>query len=212
MKNCRHTYDPRTENALGVWHNDPDFEYVIRDLIGTVRPARFIETGTHMGWTSRWIARNFPWLPVYTVEVDPNYYAVSWENLADCAQVACHIGASPDFLRQLVPVVQADARPSLFWLDAHWWPPVPLREECSILAGLNRYICIIDDFECKDPDFGGDMFENGRCNLQYVAEALQNGRCYRPSYTPQPGFKGYGIFMKNVDYVPPAEITKADKL
>lgn len=196
-----HLYDPRIQTHRIVWHNDPNLEFFIRHIINNTKPDRFVETGTHMGWTSMWVGSNYPSLPISTVEVDDQYFHLSSENLSEYPQVSVTHGSSPDFLRSLLPLLR-DGLP-MFWLDAHWWPPVPLREECKIVASLDRYICILDDFYCSNPDFEGDTFDGSRQNrLDYVSDVL-GPRCFRPAYPSQPGYKGYGLFAKGVDYTVP---------
>lgn len=203
-----HLYDPRIQHPYTIWHDDPNLEAFVRDLIEKLRPARWVETGTHMGWTSMWLAKNFPWLPIYTVEVDEDYYTKSKDNLDPYPQVSLWHGSSPRFLRKLLPLLQEGL--SVFWLDAHWWPPVPLKEECEIVASLSKYICLIDDFECKNPDFDGDVFDGVPNNLAYVGREIDQRSCFRPNYQAKSGYKGYGLFMKAVAYTPPA-FMKEDK-
>jgi len=195
----RHFHDPWIQHDAIVWHNDPNFEQVMVDLIERVRPSCFVETGSHMGWTSVWIAEHFPWLPIYTVEIHERYQTMARENLAPYPWACAKEGQSIPFLEALKPVLERGT--PLFWLDAHWWPPVPLRDECKIVASLPRYVAVIDDFEVKNPDFGGDGGEESfgykMCNHEYVAEFLGK-RCWRPSYenTRPNEWKGYGIFTK----------------
>lgn len=215
-----HMFDPRTQLNYIVWHNDQRMEEFIRHLIETIKPDRWVETGTHMGWTSMWIAANYPDLPLYTVEVDDEFYRKASENLARWPQVSVTHSSSPEFLTRLYPLLQKGL--SIFWLDAHWWPPVPLRQECKIISTLDRYVCLLDDFSCWDPDWSGDTFygrapNHGSCHLNdlyYVGPEL-GYRCWRPSYDPQPGNKGYGLFLKGVEYTrytPPAHLMKMDSI
>ena len=214
---AKHSFDPRTQAQQYVWHKDSHLESIVRHVIETAKPDRWVETGTHMGWTSLWVAQNYPWLPIYTVEVDADYYAKAKENLAPYPQAHVVLGSSPDFLWRLLPSLKRGL--TLFWLDAHWWPPVPLREECQIIAQLDRYVCLIDDFASWGPDFGGDIFYSTAPNhgdaylndISYVASALGQ-RYHRPIYTPRPGYKGVGLFQNGVDYTPPADLMKEETL
>ncbi len=207
----KHPFDPRIQISSIVWHRDPNLENLVRHLIETVKPDRWIETGTHMGWTSLWLADNYPDLPIYTTEIDANYYEMSKGNLDPYPQVSLTPGKSIDFLTKLMPLLQKGT--SVFWLDAHWWPPIPLRDECKkIVNSLDRYICLLDDFSCWDPDFSGDTYEGRLNDLSYVSDILGE-KCYRPDYKAQEeGYKGYGLFMKNVEYTPPSEIMKLETL
>jgi glycosyltransferase involved in cell wall biosynthesis len=217
VQNAPHLFDHVTQLDYIVWHKDPNLEKFIRHLIETVKPDRWVETGTHMGWTSMWIADNYPELPVYTVELDAGFYVKARENLAAWPQVSVTHSPSVGYLKGLVPMLSRGL--TIFWLDAHWWPPVPLRQECKIVAGLEKYICLIDDFSCWDPDFSGDTFygrapNHGSCHLNdlYYVGPEMGYSCYRPSYEPQPGYKGVGLFMKGVDYVPPPDLMKWDTI
>jgi len=219
-----HMFDPRTQLNYIVWHNDPKLEAFIRTLIDTVKPCMWIETGAHMGWTSLWIARNYPDLPVFTVEVDKQFYDKAKENLAEFPQVTVVHGHSPDFLKLMLPristaTVESGGRPPIFWLDAHWWPPVPLREECRAVKQLDKYIALLDDFSVWEPDFSGDTFfsvapSHGDAYLNdvsYVSSEL--GETYwRPCWECAKDGKGVGMFIKGTFYDPPAEYMKPEDM
>jgi len=194
---------------IALWHSDPNFEAFMHHLILATKPSRFIETGTQMGWTCGWVAQHYPGLPVHTVELQDRFFQLASENLAEYPSVKMTKGDSRDFIKQQCEELRSQSGIPLFWLDAHWWPPVPLRDECRAVASLDKYICVIDDFASKNPDFGGDVFDDpgGRVtnNLAYVADILGN-RCWRPNYEEKPGWRGYGLFLKNVDYTPPSTL------
>ena len=200
-----------------IWHEDLRLEKVMRDIIERANPDRWVETGTHMGWTSLWVAETAPHLPIYTVEVDSTYFQHSAENLENYPQVSIRQGHSPEFLQRLMPLLKTGV--SLFWLDAHWYPPVPLRDECRVISQLDKYICVIDDFFCWEPYFHGDTFfsiypasgEATLNSLAYVADILGT-ECYRPSYQQGVGGKGYGIFIKGIPFTPDPELTKLETL
>jgi len=210
-------YDSRTQLEYIVWHNDDRLESFIKHLIKTVKPDRWVETGTHMGWTSAWVAENYPGLPLYTIEVDKEFHSLSKQNLEKYPRVYPSFGNSPEFLRKLHPILNRGV--SIFWLDAHWWPPVPLLEECKIITSLDRYICLIDDFSCWSPYFEGDIFwSRAPCNgparyndLSYLHE-IMGKECYRPDYQSVKGNKGYALFTKGVDYIPPSYIMKKETM
>jgi hypothetical protein len=212
-----HPFDARINHGYIVWHDDPNIEALIVDVVNRVDPDVFIETGTHMGWTSHWMARRFLELEIWTCEVDGEYYQKSKENLAGFAGVELTQGDSRGFMREAKKRLEADtSKLPMFWLDAHWYPPVPLREECAVVATLPRYICLLDDLGCEAPHFDGDVFQelDGRRvtnNHGYVADIL-GPNCWRPAYPSWPGCKGVGLFVKGVDYEPPAGLMKLDKL
>lgn len=203
-------YDPRIQTGYTVWHQDPYLTRLIIDLIEGMGVARFVETGTHMGWTCMWMATRFPKLPIFTVEIDEEYYNISVQNCKPFQNVSIFHNSSPDFLLALHAYFKAGL--SLFWLDAHWWSPVPLKDECKVLSDLDRYIILIDDFASNNPRFKGDVFADGENNLAYVADSLKVRTCYKPNYQSfPPDHKGYGLFIKGVDFICP-EWLKEDEL
>lgn len=213
----KHDFDPRTQLHTIVWHGDPTLERLIVDVVERGRPDAFVETGSHMGWTSAWVAERWPKLAVRTVEVDGDYYGKARDNLAPFSNAEIAHGHSVRFLSDLELALSLGT--PLFWLDAHWWPPVPLRDECKIVSRLERYICIIDDFQCYRPDFSGDTFfsvapSHGDAylnDISYVSSVLGE-RYWRPTWDPLPGSKGVGLFVKGVDYEPPPDIMRAENL
>jgi len=202
-------YDDRIKSHYTVWHDDPNLEALVLDLMGRLRPDRFVETGTHMAWTLMWMAERYPDLPIYSAEIDRDYWRISLHNTARFQNVHLYRMDSPAFLRDIFPIMSRGL--NLFWLDAHWWPmnsekgmtPTPLRAECEIVEELESYACLVDDFACRDPDFQGDVFDGQENNLRYLSD-IMGPSCWRPSYRSLPPYnKGYGLFLKGVDYVPP---------
>jgi hypothetical protein len=201
----KHPFDPRINAGVeqALWHADSNFEAVIVAAVETVRPGIWIETGTHCGWTSHWVASRWPELPLETVECSDHYIRIARENLGGLPNVTMHEGDSATWLPERIKSLPKNVLP-LFWLDAHWYRPVPILRECAAVATLDRYLCIIDDFDFRtEPPFSGDggeeTFDYKMLNLEYVAPFL-GPRCLRPNYPSREGFKGYGIFAKGVEF------------
>ena len=201
-------YDPRTNGHPVPWHNDPNGEALVLDIMEKLKPARFVETGSHMGWTDMWMAQRYPDLPILTVEVDQEYARTAAANLAPYPHVTAIQGNSPDILRLLRE--QFNSELTFFFLDAHFWDIVPLREELKVVTSLDRHVTIIDDFFCENPYFGGDTFEGTatkpgkRNDQQYLADIIGKS-IWRPNYPALPPWhKGYGLIWKGVDYTPPS--------
>ena len=116
-------YDSRTNGTPVIWHKDPNGENLVRDIMEKLKPDRFVETGTHMGWTDMWMADHYPGLPIYTVEIDPQYYAVAVHNLKPYKNVQVFPGSSPDILKRLRDEFNKGL--TFFFLDAHFWSYVP---------------------------------------------------------------------------------------
>jgi len=195
-------FDSRSSLHVTVWHEDPKLEALVNDIMETVKPDRFVETGTHMAWTVMYMAKHYSSLPILSVEIDDEYYYISAHNCKPYSNVKLYHLSSPNFLNLIYFDVLKHGL-SFFWLDAHWLDYVPLRDECKIVATLDRYICLIDDFACDNPRFSGEVFGGHENNLQYVAD-IMGKRCFRPNYPSFPPYhKGYGLFIKGVDYKVP---------
>jgi hypothetical protein len=201
-------YDPRTNGHPVPWHHDANGEALVVDIMAKLKPDRFVETGSHMGWTDMWMAQHYPGLRIFTVELDPEYARTAQYNLAHYPNVTARQGNSPEFLAAHRREFSEGL--TFFFLDAHFWSVVPLREELKFVVSLDRHVTLIDDFYCKDPDFDGDTFEGTddkpgkQNNLAYLADII-GPRIWRPSYPAQPPWhKGYGLIWKGVDYTPPS--------
>jgi|SRR5208282_267512 len=200
-------YDGRTDGRPVPWHNDPNGEALVRDIMEKLKPDRFVETGSHLGWTDMWMAERYPDLPIWTVEVDPVYARTAAYNLKRYPQVKVVQGNSPAFLRAFYE--EFDRGLTFFFLDAHFWSVVPLREELTLVRSLDRHVTIIDDFYCYNPDFAGDTFEEtankaGSLNDHRYLADIVGKRMWRPNYPALPGYKGYGLLWKGVEYTPPS--------
>jgi hypothetical protein len=191
---------------------------MVTHVIETVKPTCWVETGTHMGWTCMWLAERWPKLPIYTVERDDDFFRRASENLLAYPQVKiCH-NDSRSFLWDMAPLLQHQ-RPIIF-LDAHWEPPPPLKEECYIVSRLPRFVLLLDDFHCYQPDHPGDTFYSRgptqgdayKNDLSYTASELVRMPLlhYRPNYAPEAGHNGVGMFVRGLDYGPPEKLMKRE--
>ena len=189
----KHAVDPRTGVTAeeAVWHADKNMEDLVVDIVEKAKPGRWMETGTHLAWTSLWARQRFPSLWIYTVENNDEYFRLSGENLSDSQSVLRGHGDSREFLQAF-----AKSEPlTLFWLDAHFWEDHPLRGECEIVSKLDRYIVLVDDFHCGD-DFPGDPASPA------MVESL-GAKYWRPNYSYRHGFSGYALWTKGIEYTPP---------
>lgn len=198
---------------MEVWHFDENFASIVKDIIEKLNPKRFIETGTYHAETIRWIANRFPNLPIYSTELSDKNYEIAIAKCKDYSSIKLYQVDSPKFLRALYDEFKNDL--NIFWLDAHGnedsSAPLPTRLECEVLKSLDRYIIMIDDFNTKDPYFPGNGHKhdggvtdrkNFNLGLDYVSDIL-GPKCLVPNYKPKEFNRGYGIFIKGIEYTNP---------
>jgi hypothetical protein len=129
---------------------------VFEHLVAQFAPTAFIETGTFIGSTTRYLA-TFG-LDTYTVEVHPGYQALARLALRSTDGVTLLCGDSAAGIRHLAE--EGTVRRPLAYLDAHWGPRVPLAEELDCLFGIwDEVLVVIDDFQVPaDPGYGYDIY------------------------------------------------------
>jgi hypothetical protein len=156
----------------GPFNGQSNRVQIFKAIIAKVQPAAIIETGTHIGTTTKFMAETL--LPVYTIEGHARYYGFArarlWRNL----NVKLRQGDSRTELRRLFegPLKGLCNAPLFFYLDAHWNEDLPLAEEIDIIFGRSpNAVVMIDDFEVPDdPGFGYDHYGPGKAlNAAYIA-------------------------------------------
>jgi hypothetical protein len=148
-------------------------QQVFEELVRVLSFAAIVETGTHRGTTTEYMHRASG-LPVYTVEVGTRYFLYARRRLRRYHNVSVEEGDSRTFLKALSREhIELLDRPVLFYLDAHWYEDLPLRDELDIITGAWRLpIVLIDDFQvADDPGYGYDDYGAGRrLSLDYLAQ------------------------------------------
>ena len=116
---------------------------IVRELIEYCGVERIIETGTFRGTTTEWFA-GFD-LPVLSFEVMPRFAAFSRKRLKDFPKVRIEISNSVDGLKQITDDL---SKVTLFYLDAHWYDYLPLRDEYLLIREkFPKAVIVIDDFK-----------------------------------------------------------------
>lgn len=125
-------------------------------LVSHYSPTAFIETGTFMASTTKYLA-GFG-METYTVEVNPGFQTVARLTLRGKKNVTMICGDSVAGIRHLAEEGKIE-RP-LAYLDAHWEERVPLAEELDCLFGnWDEVIAVIDDFHVPgEPGYGYDIY------------------------------------------------------
>jgi hypothetical protein len=152
-----------------------------------------IETGTQFGTTTKLLARTFRW--VHTIESNdltffhpcglemPPHYTFARERLLDDQNVTLHLGASPQILEDILPVlVRKTNSPILFFLDAHNIFPAAgpvgtaALDELEVIAKhcYDNCVVVLDDIYNPDaPHLEYDTYEGVPFCYDYVRNALK---------------------------------------
>jgi hypothetical protein len=187
------------------WHNDKRLESLVNEVMDTAGIGYFVETGTYLGDTARYMASMHPEATILTCEIDPVRFEAAKMLSRRYRNLRGYNSTSPSFLKKILPLLVPS--PTLFWLDAHWGSSFPLLQECKILSNLDAYVLMIDDFEVPGrPGFGHDSFLGQNISLEYVSGFLGR-KCFVPAYEPaivpagaKHEVKGYGVFFKGIDH------------
>jgi hypothetical protein len=168
----------------------------------------FVETGTYLGHTCRYIATHHPYLHISTIESNPDFYNASQIVLPKYGNIESILGDSTMSVSRIVQD-GIDGLP-LFFLDAHWYDYLPLPDEIrSIVNHLSDAIMLIHDFQVPDMDYGFDVCKGQSIGIEMLAANMDKDKSYQiyfPSYTyeqacgvlPKPNQKlrGYAIIFQ----------------
>ena len=136
-----------------------------------------IETGTFRGSTTEFIAEGVR-TPIWTVEARLRFYHYARMRLARFANVQVSFGDSRTFLRRLANDQNVPKRRVFFYLDAHWYEDLPLRDEIKIVTTHWSDVAImVDDFQVPgDPGYQFDDYgDHKQLTLTYLGALSQFG-------------------------------------
>jgi hypothetical protein len=142
---------------------------IFLELLKRARCPAIVETGTYLGTTTAFLATLG--LPVYTAESNPRFHAyASWRLLRSKGRIHLYEADSREFLRSLSCDPTFPKERVLFYLDAHWYAHLPLREELEfIFTQWPDSIAMVDDFQVPGTAYGYDDYGSGQVlNLEYL--------------------------------------------
>lgn len=193
---------PRERDSGLGFHGD---QYLLNlTAVLLERSDLFVETGTNVGQTAKYVADRHQNIRVLSCEPDGESFAQAVDRLGAYDRVELHNERSQEFLPR---ALERDFEAATFFLDAHGdgfeWP---LRLEIDLLtAKLSEAVILIDDFRVPGKSrFSYDAYDGQECSLAYVREALDDGNEYTliyPDYevrtsTHHP-LRGYGLLLMN---------------
>jgi len=141
-----------------------------------------VETGTYIGDTAGWLAREFK-LPVWTSEVEPNFVTVAQKRFRHLPNLQISESDARTFLDVLIATGAAKAG-AFFYLDAHWGTDAPLVTELSLIARrCTEFVVMVDDFEVPGDD-GYSFDDYGGVRLVAADYAKTFGELGLVAYSP----------------------------
>lgn len=159
---------------------------VFEEIVKRIKFDAIVETGTNLGFSTGYMA-SFSSLPVFSCEIDPLRYTLSKKILAPHFNNIILIQSnSIDYLKQIQNTKQRDTL--FFYLDAHWYKYLPLREEIEIIGSCwENVVILIDDFKVNgDPGYSYDNYGKvGTLELDFILDLVAK---YQFSYS-FPSFK-----------------------
>ncbi len=176
------------------------------DIIRMVKPEAIIETGTYQGTTTKLFANEN--LPVLSIEGVARNYGYAKVRLRKFKNVTLYNGDSRDKLRGLFQGKLKNKKNSrlFFYLDAHWYEDLPLKEEVNIIfENCPHAVVMVDDF--KVPDNTGYTYDDygiGKSlDLEYLIEEIDeyNLAVYFPSKSSkqETGMKRGSVVLCQLD-------------
>jgi len=161
----------------GPFNNQKIRRSIFEDIFKSYEPDYIIETGTFRAITTSYFASLEPTTSVISSEISDRYHRFSSLRMRNVNNVNLIKEDSRAMLHGLVKNnTDILSKKCFFYLDAHWYNDLPLREEFEIITQhWNNFIIMVDDFEVPGDssytydDYGGDKILNvdylRRCNL-----------------------------------------------
>jgi len=143
----------RDRSELG-FHGDSEFRNLIRQIISNLPVSSFVETGTYMGDSTSYVAKLNRNLPIFSCEINDDFFGVGKRQLEGFENVELHKSSSPEFIENLLESNRLGDLP-VFFLDAHWYSYWPLEDEINIISSSGMScVIVIDDFKVPGrPEF-----------------------------------------------------------
>jgi hypothetical protein len=145
----------------GAFGFDIHYALEIDYLVSKYECDAIIETGTNLGDTTEYLAKQYPNLKIITCEVNKEYYSLAKQRLSKYDNVECLLQSS----EVVVGNAQNKFSMPLYYLDAHWEEYWPLKDEInSILKGVVN----IGDSKTHDDRYGYDYYNGIICDKKVV--------------------------------------------
>ena len=182
---------------------------IFEELLKKYRFSCIIETGTHVGETTGYLAVKSN-LPVYSSEINPNMYSLARMRLKNFSGIYLHKSDSREFIKELSDNPEMVRNETFFYLDAHWRKDCPLVEEIEQIASRwEKFVIMVDDFQVPGDDgYGYDRYSAFRkMNISLIRSTIKKHklRAFFPNIPSseeslQPNPRGFVILTRDDEY------------
>ena len=200
------TYQPGGD---GAFNGLAGRKRIFEELLKKYRFACIIETGTHVGETTGYMAAKSN-LPVYSSEINPNMYSLARMRLKNFSGIYLHKSDSREFIKELSDNPEMVRNETFFYLDAHWRKDCPLVEEIEQIASRwEKFVIMVDDFQVPGDDgYGYDRYSAFRkMNISLIRSTIKKHklRAFFPNIpsseeSVQPNPRGFVILTRDDEY------------
>ncbi len=191
-----------------ILHNDLVLKEMFKFIGNKIKITSIMETGTFLGFTTEFLANNFPKIPIYTCEIIEPIYLKAKKSLKKYENIKIFRANSIELLKNLNRE-ELGSRP-LFYLDAHGEGECPLEKEIAFISKNFKFaIIIIDDFRTGNILFQYDQYEGKDVSLERVIPNLNKKLKYNllfPNYDEKVAYKnaygnltGYAIIFQGFE-------------
>lgn len=143
---------------------------IFMDLASEFRFAAIVETGTFKGSSTEFMAGQLD-APIHTAEARPRFFHYARLRLRPFPRVKVALTDSRSLLRRLAADPSFPKQNVFFYLDAHWYEDLPLRDEVEIVSATWKdSVIMVDDFQVPGDDgYRFDDYGAGkRLDLSYL--------------------------------------------
>jgi len=161
----------------GPFNGQHGRQAIFREILELLPVAGIVETGTFRASTTEYMASQTT-APIWTVEVRRRFFYFARMRLARFGNVDLSVGDSRTFLQRLAGDPRVPKRGVFFYLDAHWYEDLPLRDEvATVTRHWSEYVIMVDDFQVPDdPGYQFDDYGEGkRLCLDYLGPLARYG-------------------------------------
>jgi hypothetical protein len=140
-------------------HHALEIDYLIKKY----NVKKIVETGTNMGDTTEYLAKNYPELEIVTTESVYEFFNFSQKRLKKYLNVSI-LNESSDIVTS---IEGKENITTLYYLDAHWGEYWPLKDE---IKNIETGIICIGDFNIKNNLYGYDSYNGITCDENLIRD------------------------------------------